>query len=75
MNAAATAVMEELPDIICAYGVSDEFRHATGPQTVSLTLIVSLASYLTDQVDCLKGERGKCADFPRWEKNGLNFCL
>ena len=26
MNAAATAVLKELPDIICAYGVSDEFR-------------------------------------------------
>ena len=27
MNAAATAVMKELPDITCAYGISDEFRH------------------------------------------------
>ncbi|CAF9928157.1 MAG: tRNA-His guanylyltransferase [Alectoria fallacina] len=28
MNAAATAVMKELPDINCAYGISDEFRQA-----------------------------------------------
>ena len=27
MNAAATAVMRELPDIGLAYGVSDEFRY------------------------------------------------
>ena len=27
MNAAGTAVMKELPDIECAYGISDEFRY------------------------------------------------
>lgn len=27
MNAAATAVMRELSDINCAYGISDEFRY------------------------------------------------
>jgi tRNA(His) 5'-end guanylyltransferase len=27
MNAAARAVMAELPDITIAYGVSDEYRH------------------------------------------------
>ena len=30
MNAAATAVMKEIPDINCAYGVSDEFRYHAG---------------------------------------------
>lgn len=30
MNAAATAVMKELPDIDCAYGNSDEFRYDAG---------------------------------------------
>ena len=30
MNAAATAVMKELPDINCAYGISDEYRYYTG---------------------------------------------
>ena len=30
MNAAATAVMKELPDISCAYGISDEFRYDAG---------------------------------------------
>ncbi len=28
MNAAAVAVMSELPDVVVAYGVSDEFRYA-----------------------------------------------
>jgi tRNA(His) guanylyltransferase len=28
MNAAARAVMSEIPDITIAYGVSDEYRHA-----------------------------------------------
>jgi len=27
MNAAATAVMNELPEIIVAYGISDEYRY------------------------------------------------
>jgi len=27
MNAAAVAVMSELPDVVVAYGVSDEFRY------------------------------------------------
>jgi tRNA(His) 5'-end guanylyltransferase len=28
MNAAAQAVMKELPDLVLAYGNSDEFRYA-----------------------------------------------
>lgn len=28
MNAAATAVMRDVPDIAFAYGISDEFRYA-----------------------------------------------
>lgn len=27
MNAAATGLMAELPDVVLAYGVSDEFRY------------------------------------------------
>ena len=27
MNAAATATLREIPDISCAYGISDEFRY------------------------------------------------
>jgi tRNA(His) 5'-end guanylyltransferase len=27
MNAAAVAMMSELPDVVVAYGVSDEFRY------------------------------------------------
>lgn len=40
MNAAATAVMKELPDIDCAYGISDEFRYDAGSWMFSPTLIV-----------------------------------
>ena len=36
MNAAATAVMKELPDIDCAYGNSDEFRYDAGSWMFSL---------------------------------------
>lgn len=41
MNAAARAVMAELPDITIAYGVSDEYRHVSvsrdGRRIMSLT--------------------------------------
>lgn len=38
MNAAAEAVMKELPDLVLAYGNSDEFRYATllGPVSRSV---------------------------------------
>jgi tRNA(His) 5'-end guanylyltransferase len=45
MNAAARAVMAELPDITIAYGVSDEYRHALDPSRKSqhqLTWLVQL---------------------------------
>lgn len=31
MNAAAMAVMNELPDIVIAYGISDEYRYEDFP--------------------------------------------
>lgn len=31
MNAAAEAVMKELPDLVLAYGNSDEYRFASPP--------------------------------------------
>lgn len=62
MNAAATAVMKELPEISCAYGISDEFRYDAGSWMFYLTLIVYEASYLTDQADYSKGARGKQAE-------------
>lgn len=31
MNAAAAAVMSELPDVVVGYGVSDEFRYVYHP--------------------------------------------
>jgi tRNA(His) guanylyltransferase len=31
MNAAAKAVMTEVPDIVIAYGISDEYRYSLVP--------------------------------------------
>jgi tRNA(His) 5'-end guanylyltransferase len=36
MNAAAEAVMKELPDLVMAYGNSDEFRYVAMCQKASL---------------------------------------
>lgn len=44
MNAAAAAVMRELPDLVLAYGNSDEFRY------VSLQLTKSLLDILASPV-------------------------
>ena len=59
-------MMKELPDITCAYGISDEFRYDAGLCIVSLTPNVQLASYSNNQADYSKGERGKCADLQGW---------
>lgn len=36
MNAAAKAVMTELPDIVIAYGISDEYRYHTYVSSVGI---------------------------------------
>jgi tRNA(His) 5'-end guanylyltransferase len=36
MNAAAKAVLTELPDIVIAYGISDEYRYFSLPEVYSL---------------------------------------
>jgi tRNA(His) guanylyltransferase len=38
MNAAAKAVMTELPDIVIAYGISDEYRYPS----ISCLILASL---------------------------------
>lgn len=44
MNAAAVAVMTELPDVVVGYGVSDEYRYVFCPvcwgMTARLLLVV-----------------------------------
>lgn len=62
MNAAARAVVTELPDITIAYGVSDEYRLGIAVFTgyALLTYRESyLASSFTSPVFSLSGERGE----------------
>lgn len=59
MNAAAMAVMEELPDVRLAYGISDEFRYAyDNSDQSSATLMKLAASSSVDLVSFSKDERG-----------------
>lgn len=57
MNAAAKAVVTELPEITIAYGVSDEYRFVdcTADARLLLNLIVSSS---IKQARCLKEELG-----------------
>ncbi len=56
MNAAAKAVVTELPDITIAYGVSDEYRLVTVDPlkygSVLTTYLFGTASFSTRQVPC-----------------------
>jgi tRNA(His) 5'-end guanylyltransferase len=45
MNAAAKAVMAELPDIIIAYGISDEYRYSQSDLRVSIIVLETDAPY------------------------------
>lgn len=40
MNAAAMAVMNELPDIVIAYGISDEYRY--GPDFMEFIVEINV---------------------------------
>lgn len=49
MNAAATGVLKELPDVVLAYGISDEYRSASSPRNLAgmhhgLISLVALSS-------------------------------
>ena len=52
MNAAAAAVMKELPDLVLAYGVSDEFRCVSHPRHALLNIpVYSVGPMGLDQAD------------------------
>jgi len=58
MNAAAMAVLKELPDINFAYGVSDEFRYGTRTRPTDLRVLSVSASSLIDRVGFLTDVKG-----------------
>lgn len=63
MNAAAAAVMNELPDITLAYGISDEFRfacHKNHPKAHLELMRVGQALSWAGHVGSSKGERCNC---------------
>ena len=65
MNAAAKAVVTELPDITIAYGVSDEYRSVSCPDVWSVLGHIAhdmpsvIVSFSTRRVHCSNGEPGK----------------
>lgn len=60
MNAAATALMEEIPEVPFAYGISDEFRYPrmSFPGVDDTKLICNLVSYSIAHAICSIGETG-----------------
>jgi hypothetical protein len=53
MNAAAKAVMTELPDIVIAYGISDEYRYPSPAySTLIKFLIISPLQLRIPQILC-----------------------
>lgn len=58
MNAAAREVMRELPDLVIAYGVSDEFRSVS----LSNLEIDSLADHLDLVVVLFSIETASCSN-------------
>lgn len=59
MNAAAAAVMNELPDIRLAYGISDEFRSINLAKTLeTMNNLVFLVLYSIASASFLKDAKG-----------------
>lgn len=60
MNAAAIAVLQEIPEICLAYGISDEFRfHITKPDGLDSGLLMcNVVSYSIAHAACSIGEKG-----------------
>ena len=59
MNAAAVAVMTELPDIRLAYGISDEFRSINLTKEIeTLHNLVILVLYSIASANSLKDGKG-----------------
>jgi tRNA(His) 5'-end guanylyltransferase len=59
MNAAARAVVADLPEITIAYGISDEYRSllSTTPHETEVAADIRAASSFTSRAVCLIGER------------------
>ena len=57
MNAAASGVMKEIPEIVLAYGISDEYRYHFTPVLVndgliSAALFSTRAAHFSSGEDC-----------------------
>ena len=53
MNAAAVAVMKELPDLVLAFGNSDEYRYVAFSYSSTLCLRLSIAPSSPPKVSSL----------------------
>ena len=51
MNAAAKAVVSEHPDIVIAYGVSDEYRYVSSLEYHGSVLLIDIMWFCVPQVD------------------------
>lgn len=58
MNAAAKQIVTELPDIMIAYGISDEYRSVELSLSRPPVLTFLLASSFTNHAPCSNEERG-----------------
>jgi len=64
MNAAAKAVLTELPDIILAYGISDEYRLFLGSSTSGMQSLMWQRSFVFHK-SCGLFERRSRYAFPK----------
>ncbi|KAL8937072.1 MAG: hypothetical protein Q9216_004606 [Gyalolechia sp. 2 TL-2023] len=74
MNAAAVAVLREIPDISFAYGISDEFRFVEESLSSEITWIhIDPASYSTAQLTCSTGGKDFAQGTLAADKNEILF--
>ena len=66
MNAAAKAVLTELPDIVIAYGISDEYRSFPLPLIPSNPLLLKYYSFVFHK---------SCALFERRSRYDCSTCV
>jgi len=57
MNAAASATMKEISDVILAYGISDEYRSSPLDLTITSRLTECIVLFLIVLQNCLTGEK------------------
>lgn len=78
MNAAAMGVLKELPDVVLAYGISDEYRSASSPKNLAtmhhgLISLVALSSI--DLLNYSIDGRGNMSEHPFYhELRWANAC-